>query len=291
MKKTLILLFVLTLLLCGCGKEPAPETAAPTDLPEVTEVTEIPEDQEAVTEPPAETETITVTRQVRMASLDENGEERWYREYSYDELGRLSAEREVSSNGEETYSTAVTYSETGAQTLYTYPEGRTATVRETWDEQGNVILSEYIESGEVEHYTEYVYDAQGRLIEDITHYVFESAVPRNKYSYDEAGNQIGHYEYSGEELTGWLETTRDEEGRRTGTVYYGFDGAVMSRTEYSWEGNTEIGSRMDPDGTVYMVILTTYDEEGNLLRQETQQEGFVISCTEYTYERIEITAP
>lgn len=297
MKKIIISLLILALLLSGCGKDTAPETSAPTPAPEATEITdttemtEIPEDQEAVTRPPAETETITVTRQVRMASLNENGEEQWYREYTYDDRGRLSTEREVSSTGEETYRAAVTYTDTGREILYTYPEGRTATIRETWDAQGNIKLWEYIEDGETEYYTEYTYDQRGLLTGDTTHYVHESAVPRNEYTYDELGNRTGHYEYSGEELTGWLEMSYDEEDRCAETCYYGFDGELVSRTEHSWEGNTEIRSRMDPGGAVYMVILVTYDDSGNLLRQETQQEGFVISCTEYTYESIEISAP
>ena len=293
MKKTLILLLALSLLLCGCGKEPTPETAASTDAPEVTEVTEIPEDQEAVTEPPAEIPTITVTRQVRMASLDENGEELWHLEYTYDELGRLISERDVSNTGEETSFATVSYADTeaGLEIRYAYNDGHIATTRESRDEQGNLVLREFLQDDQMEYATIYTYDENGNLLSEETHYSDNPGVPRIEYTYDEQGNRIGHYEYDGEELTGWQEMTYDADGRCTETRSYGYDGELVSRTEHSWEGNTEIRSRMDSDGTVYMVTLVTYDEEGNLLQQETQQDGYVISCTEYTYEHFEIPAP
>jgi len=160
MKKTLILLLALSLLLCGCGKEPAPETAAPTDAPEATEATEIPEDQEAVTELPAEIPTITVTRQVRMAALNEDGEERWYREYTYDELGRLATEREVISTGEENSFATVTYADTeaGLEIRYAYNDGHIATTRESRDEQGNLVLREFLQDDQMEYATIYTYD-------------------------------------------------------------------------------------------------------------------------------------
>lgn len=293
MKKTLILLLTLSLLLCGCGKEPAPETAASTDAPEVTEVTEIPEDQEAVTEPPAEIPTITVTRQVRMAALNEDGEERWYREYTYDELGRLATEREVISTGEETYFATVSYADTeaGLEIRFTDAQGNISTTRESRDEQGNVILKEFLLNDQVDYATTYTYDDDGNLLSEQTHYSEDPALPRTEYTYDDQGNRTAQYEYDGEELTGWQEMSYDADGRCTETRSYGYDGELVSRTEHSWEGNTEIRSRMDSDGNVYMVTLVTYDEEGNLLQQETQQDGYVISCTEYTYEHFEIPAP
>ena len=293
MKKTLILLLTLSLLLCGCGKEPAPETAAPTDAPEVTEVTEIPEDQEAVTEPPAEIPTITVTRQVRMASLDENGEELWHLDYTYDELGRLISERDVSNTGEETSFATVSYADTeaGLEIRFTDAQGNISTTRESRDEQGNVILKEFLLNDQVDYATTYTYDDDGNLLSEQTHYSEDPALPRTEYTYDDQGNRTSQYEYDGEELTGWQEMTYDADGRCTETRSYGYDGELVSRTEHSWEGNTEIRSRMDSDGNVYMVTLVTYDEEGNLLQQETQQDGYVISCTEYTYEHFEIPAP
>lgn len=293
MKRFLIILLTLTLLLCGCGREEPPETTVSADGPEITETIDIPEGQEALTKPPAESPTITITREVRMASLDENGEERWFREYTYDEYGRLSTEREVSGTGQETFFATVTYHDTGEglEIRYTDAQGRVTTTRETRDGRGNLVRCEYLVDGTVDYFTVYTYDDAGNLTSEETHYSGDPGVPRIEYTYDGQGNRTGHYEYDGEELTGWSETVFDAGGRRTETCFYGFDGELASRTQYTWEGSTEIGSGMDPDGTVYMVILSTYDEDGNLMRQETQQEGCVISCTEYTYESFEIIAP
>lgn len=294
MKKTLILLLALSLLLCGCGTEEAVSTDAPADAPQITEAAQIPDDQEAVTKPPAQTDTITVTRQVRMAALNEDGTERWYREYTYDELGRLATEREIiSDTGEQTYFAAVSYTDTGSgvEMLYTYPEGNTMTIRETLDDRGNVILREDIHDGYVDYYTEYTYDEAGNLISEETHYSEDPGVPRNEYDYDERGNQIAHRTYSDEELTGRLETEYDADGRQSSSVYYDANGELVSSTVSTWDGNTETRTRFDSSDEAYMEIIITYDAEGNILRQETQQEGYIISCTEYTYERIEIPAP
>lgn len=292
MKRLLIYTLILSLLLAGCGGKEQPEELTPEDLIYGPSI-EIPEDQEAVTLPPTEENTVTVLRLVRMASLDENGEERWYREYGYDEAGRLITEREVSSAGEESYRVQITYASDGSgrEVTTTDSDGRVTLLREQWDGEGRVIRKESLWEDQVEHFTTFSYDDRGNLIEEQTQFSDDPTVLRNEYTYDEQGNRTGHHEYDGDSLTGWQEMEYDEAGHCLLTLSYGFDGALISRTQHDWEGSTEIRSQMDPGGAVYMVTLVTYDEQGNLLRKEIQQEGFVISCSEYTYEGVEITAP
>lgn len=294
MKKTLILLLIFVLLLCGCGEKETETTAAPTAAPEVvetaapvTEVPTIPADQEAVTEP-AEEEVVIVYLPTRMSNLDETGAERWHREYAYDAQGRLTGEWEFSGDGELIYYAAVTYTDSGREWLYTYPEGRTMTIRETWDEQGNLLLWECIEDGAVEYYTEYTYNEQGWLLGYTTVYVHEGSPMSCTYEYDDRGNQIRVSEYTGDELMGTTEREFDEENRVTRAVYVDALSDWTFTNEYTWDGNTETAVQLNGDGQQGMTTITSYDDDGNVLRQETIQVDETVSCVEYTYEPFDI---
>ena len=295
MKKTMILLLTLAVLLCGCGKEESPAQVVPETEPAAAgtqpqETVEIPEGQEAVTEPP--TDTVTVILLARMARLDENGNELWHMEYSYDELGRLCAEREILSDGQESYSVVITYVETesGWEKIYTTPGGDSHTIRETLDENGNVILSENIHDGYVDYYTEYTYDEEGRLTADESHYSEDPGVPRTEYTYDALGRLISICQYSSGELYNRQEITYDDASRCAETLFYNADGVVSSRFLHTWEGNTETRTEFDGEGNLYQTVVITYDDAGNILREETSPEAYDTSCFEYTYEPFEIPA-
>lgn len=300
MKKYLILTLTLLFLLCACGKQeqttPATEPeseviqTAPDTVPEATEpeVTEAP-GQEAEGETQTPGKTGTAYRLVRMTALDESGNENWHQEYTYDDYGREKLTEQYT-DGVITSSTTITYTDSGRELLYTYPEGRTMTVRETWDAQGNLVLWECIEDGAVEYYTEYTYNDQGWLLSYITVYTQEGSTMSCTYEYDDRGNQILVCEYTGDELMGKTQREFDENNRRTKAVYSDALSDWGFTYEYTWEGNTETAVQFDSDGAETMKTVTAYDETGNILSQETWQEGVMVSCTEYTYENIEIIA-
>lgn len=294
MKKTLILLLTLSALLCGCGGKKTETTGAPAAEPEVidtaapaTEKPTIPDDQEAIVAPTEDAVEI-VYLPTRMSNLDENGTERWHREYAYDTQGRLTGEWEFDADGQLTYYAAITYTDSGREWLYTYPEGRTMTVRETWDEQGNLLLWECIEDGAVEYYTEYTYNEQGWMLGYTTVYTQEGSPMSCTYEYDDRGNQIRVCEYSGDELMGTTEREFDAENRVTKAVYVDALSDWTFTNEYTWEGSTETSVQLDSEGNENMKTITSYDASGNILRQETWQADNTVSCVEYTYEPFDI---
>ena len=300
MKKILFIVLSLLFLLCACSKQeqttPATEPeaeviqTAPADVTEATEpeATEaIGEEAEGETQTPNKTG--TAYRLVRMTVLDENGSESWHQEYFYDDHGR-EKRTEQYTDGVITSSTAVTYTDSGRELLYTYPEGRTMTVRETWDDQGNLTLWECIEDGAVEYYTEYTYNEKGWLLGYTTVYTQEGSPLSGTYEYDDRGNQILVREYTGDELMGETRREFDENNRRTKAVYSDALSDWGFSYQYTWSGNTETAIQYDSDGTETMKTVTAYDETGNILSQETWQDGVMVSCTEYTYENIEIIA-
>ena len=158
MKRLLPMIHALLLLLCACGNGPAGDGK----LYVLTEMNVYTEDN------------IHYSRT----------------EYTYDELGRLISERDVSNTGEETSFATVSYADTeaGLEIRYAYNDGHIATTRESRDEQGNLVLREFLQDDQMEYATIYTYDEKGNLICEETHYSDNPGVPRIEYTYDEQGN-------------------------------------------------------------------------------------------------------
>ena len=286
MKKITILLLSLVILLCGCGKEAAPTEPPLQETEEIVEVT----GPEAILDPEDMTEplpTETVLRLVRKTALTSSGSESWHEEYYYDDYGREKLTEEYM-EGEVVCSTSITYTDSGRELLYSYPEGRTVTVLETLDEAGNLLSREFIEDGQVEYRTDYTYDEEGRLLSYTTVYTQEGSPLSCSYEYDDQGNQILVYEYTGDQLVGQTQREFDNQGRKVKAVYTDMLSDWGYTYVYTWEGSTETAVQYDSDGTESRKTITAYDESGNILSQETWQDGDMVSRLEYTYEEIEI---
>ena len=286
MKKLIIFLLSLLILLCGCGKEEMPTEPPVQETEEIIEVT----GPEAILDPEDMTEPLPtefVLRLVRKTALTGSGQESWHEEYHYDDYGREKLTEEYM-EGAVICSTSVTYTDSGRELLYSYPEGRTVTVREELDEAGNLLSREFIEDGEVEYRTDYTYDDQGRLLSYTTVYTYEGSPLSCTYEYDDRGNQVMVYEYTGDELMGKTQREFDDQGRKTKAVYTDMLSDWGYTYVYTWEGTTETAVQYDSDGAESRKTITTYDESGNILVQETWQEDVMVSRLEYTYEEIEI---
>lgn len=287
MKKSLVMLMLLSLLLCACGKEEAVPETAPMDTAAPTEyVEEITTDPEAIMDPeditePAETE--TVIRLVRTSVLNERGEEMLYREYSYDEYGRQTEIWEYSDGEVAVFSATAWLSDTQCETVSHYGEN-TTTVRSTYDEAGNLLRLEYLHNGRT---TDYTYDEFGNTL---TVQNNDGSSFRYAYTYDDGGRILVQEEYLGDDLVGRLETEYDEAGRETASVYHYPDGSVNYRTVTAYDGATETRTSFDSEGIAYLTQITVTDEQGNVLSRETWQGNEMVSRTENTYQKIEIIA-
>ena len=299
MKKAILILMVLSLLLCGCGKnkpvsETDPiETDAPTEYvqeivlePEITGP-EAEVDPEDMTEPVA---TETVIRMARTSVFNDRGEETLYREYVYDQYGRQTESWEYSDGEVLSFSITTWISDTEAEITYSYYEEGTLT-RMVYDEAGNPILNERIENGTVVSSTTHSYDEYGNNCATestqggvVTAYVYE-------FTYDGQGNPLVRKEFMNGSLMGWLEMEYDSQGREVSTVYYYPDGSVnyTSITTYDGEKGTST-SYFDAGGVCYLTQITVTDELGSILSRETWQGSEMVSRTENTYEELEIIA-
>ncbi len=303
MKKLLTLTLLLSLLLCGCAQEEPGETLSQEDLiygpgvsaPEETVTITIPptdfipEDQEAVTMPREDMTTIRVLK--RMARLDGNGAEIWFLEYEYDAQGRVLSETGFQNGQGQTHLAEYAYDGDTRIVTRTDSDGTVTQETETLDDHGRVIhhyFSEY--SGDPIPATQYAYDEYGNLLscaqwldgEDIYVQMF-------RYTYTPEGRIDTAEEIQYGFFIRRMEYTYDDRGRVAEIRYYDDSGLYQSAV-HTWEGCTQTVTFFDSKDALESVRVSTYDTDdtsGNLLYEETRQEGFETIRMEYTYEDLE----
>lgn len=289
MKKIIALSLALLLLLCGCGKDEPTESTPDTQSaqPSVTETVNTGEG-EGILDPTTEIRYLIVKKIV----TNEAGQELWGTDYSYDDTGFCTQEREYSNIGSASYSRVNSPDALGriGSSLFTQADGSQYTVTYTYDEFDRCLREDAVyEDGSTE-YTEYTYNEQGQYLtlkqymdgELIMDYGFS-------YTYDGSGRQVSMDEYLAGELLYHVAFTYDAEGRETGSVTSLVNGEVQSRTESHWDGLTETryfysGQDTEP----FMVSVFTYDDAGNVVFEETRQGETVINRAEYIYEPFEV---
>ena len=290
MKKILALTLALMLLLCGCGKETPVQTqpATPQEtVPSISE-TENSGEGEGILDPTTEIRYLLV----KMIVTNDEGQELWGREYSYDDTGFCTREREYSNIGSAAYSRVNSPDVLGriGSSLFTELDGSQYTVFYTYDEFDRCLREDLTREDGTKEYTEYTYNEQGNYLTLKQYIGDELAVDYAfSYTYDGAGNLISRDEYLAGELLYHVTFAYDAEGREIGTVISLINGEVQSRTESKWDGLTETryffsGEEAEP----YMVSVFTYDDAGNVVFEETRQGDIVINRAEYIYEPFEV---
>ena len=223
--------------------------------------------------------------------------------YEYDIWGNLV--REISESTGDVYSeTSYTYDDNGnilvAETLNNY--GSSATYY-TYDENGRQIKVAYADNDEVMNVDEYFRDADGNIIKQVSTYgdevsswaeftLVDGLVTQETwgygedsytyfYTYDDNGNVI-HSEYRSPYGSTVTNNIYDAQGRevQSETTYDG--GSTLTVWTYDEQGNLVKYERTDSSG-FYSVDETSYDEEGNILKEVSRVNGTVRTYT-YTYD-------
>ncbi len=307
MKRMAVLLAVLMLLLSACGGETAPETTQPTAAPaqaaapaeEETAAAPTEAETTAATEPPVK----PLYRLQAKMRYDENGELTHVTSYFYDDQNRLLGYVTTNAAGEWEGSREYTYYEDyrefssepysfGGMTFQT-------SFREYLDEEGRERRIESYRNGELqttETYNEqgmrqsmigntgvtvWEYDEHGNAVASLTGTDMDTLSKNMEHinTYDDQG-RLSHREtkrYNGE--TGEFETT----------VFYEYQYEENKTTEILTYANET--TSWVKGGTI--TTVTTYDDQGNVLREEIRDEASVgeslyVPVTEYTYEAVEV---
>ena len=289
MNRFFALILALSLLLCGCGREnPAETTLTPEETAAPTLETENSGEGEGILDPTTEIRYLIVKKIV----TNDAGQELWGTDYSYDDTGFCTQEREYSNIGSASYSRVNSPDMLGriGSFLFTEADGSQYTVFYTYDDFDRCIREDVTYEDGTQEYTEYTYNDHNQYLtlkqymggELIMDYGFS-------YTYDGEGRQVSMDEYLGGELMYHVAFTYDAEGREIGTVTSLVNGEVQSRTESHWDGLTETRYFYSgEDAEPFMVSVFTYDDNGNVVFEETRQGETVINRDEYIYEPFEV---
>ena len=215
MKRIFALILALSLLLCGCGKEePTETTQASQETTAATQATENSGEGEGVLDPTTEIRYLIVKKIV----TNDQGQELWGTEYTYDDTGFCTNEREYSNIGSASYSRTNSPDARNriASSLYTQLDGSQYTVTYTYDDFDRCVREDVRYEDGTEEYTEYTYNDKGQYLtlkqyiagELIMDYAFS-------YTYDGLGNQVSMDEYLSGDLLYHVAFTYDEEGRKS----------------------------------------------------------------------------
>ena len=289
MNRFFALLLALSLLLCGCGREnPAETTRTPEETAAPTLETENSGEGEGILDPTTEIRYLIVKKIV----TNDAGQELWGTDYSYDDTGFCTQEREYSNIGSASYSRVNSPDMLGriGSSLFTEADGSQYTVFYTYDDFDRCIREDVTYEDGTKEYTEYTYNDHNQYLtlkqymggELIMDYGFS-------YTYDGEGRQVSMDEYLGGELMYHVAFAYDAEGREIGTVTSLVNGEIQSRTESHWDGLTETRYFYSgEDAEAFMVSVFTYDDAGNVVFEETRQGETVINRAEYIYEPFEV---
>lgn len=290
MKKLIPLILILCLLLLSaCGKEEPNQTETNTQEPTpAASETLSGSEGEGVLDPTTEIRYLIVKKIV----TNDQGQELWGTEYSYDDTGFCTHEREYSNIGAGAYSRVNSPDVLGriGSSLFTELDGSQYTITYTYDERDRCVREDIRYEDGTEEYTEYTYNDKGQYL-TLKQYIGGELVMDYgfSYTYDGTGNQISMDEYLSGDLLHHVTFTYDAEGREIGSVTSLVNGEIQSRTESHWDGLTETryfysGEETEP----FMVSVFTYDGNGNVVFEETRQGDTVINRAEYIYEPFEV---
>lgn len=288
MKRLLPMILVLLLLLSACGEDSPAETTLGAEIQENPTETVNTGEGEGILDPTTEIRYLLVKQIVTNA----DGEELSGTEYSYDDTGFCAYERRYSNIGGAAYTRVNTPDPLGriGSSVFTELDGSQYTVYYTYDDQGRCLREDITYEDGTREYTAYTYNEQGNYLTLKQYIGGELTMDYSfSYTYDGNGNQVSSDEYLFGELLYHVAMEYDAEGRETGTVTSLVNGEVQSRTESQWDGLTETRYYYSGEDTEpFMVSVFTYDENGNVVFEETRQGDTVINRAEYIYEPFEV---
>lgn len=205
-------------------------------------------------------------------------------EFEYDEHGELLRKR--------------VYDETTCTSMTEYVN--------TYDDAGHLIRSDSYRDGELSESQTCIYEND---VLTRAEFIYRSEYSTNTIVeiYDEQGNVIRsettaefggsaatgitEYFYDGDKLTEW----KDDEGRRTvfsydasgqleKSTFYTAPETMDSYREFTYGKGTETETQYTPDGALITRVVSTYDANGNLTKEEYYNEsGALWQTAVYTY--------
>ncbi len=207
-------------------------------------------------------------------------------EYTYDDQLRPTSVN-VLLNGRFSSRVDYSYSEDGTSRI-TYETSATLEPRnyETqweYDHNGNIIQAQVFQGETLLNTNLYTYDAEGR---ELTIRVFSPDSPYETEvdnTYDNNGNLLTRSTRMGL-YQSFEEYSYDEKDQIVEKKQYRSSELALT-LDYTWDGNTSKCTVMDGNGNITGTTVTTYDQWGNMLTQESKdRDGNLTSKRWYVYQ-------
>ena len=204
----------------------------------------------------------------RVATMLQDFDTKQMFEYTYDEKGNEIKRVSYSTNAPDIKNTIERiFDENGnvVKTTESKDNGRYVYITtQTYDERGNILTNFKVgENSEVEtdRVHSYVYDDDGKIIEETTGTRGAESGNRYVYEYDERGNNVKRELYFGDELDSTIIRSYDDD-----------DNVIKMVIDYAKEGK------------VSSVYEYEYDECGNLIYELRQNEQYSSNTMATVYE-------
>lgn len=161
-----------------------------------------------------------------------------------------------------------------------------STVLYTYDAQGRTIRTETYTGETLMTSTEYTWSGALRVSTTVKTPVQEQ---RTEYTYDDKGNLTRQDLYSGGVLSSYGLYTLNDEGKPALCSTFDPTGNPVAEVTYEYEGTTEKRITADSQGTVLQTQILTYDDWGNLLKNDLlDNAGVLVSSEAHEWMPIEV---
>ena len=191
------------------------------------------------------------------------------------------------------YQTAATRTSGGVQYMTIIDKSGNETTQSTntvYDENGNVASVEISVGSNLVSRTRYSYDEQNRMTSANT--VTTLGNTDIKYTYDAQGNLTEQIKDDASQDT-YIRTTYvyNDQGFVLSETSYDRNNEVMRSIRYTYNENNTVrtASGYDAEGQpTGEVVICTFDEHGNMIREESVADGEVVQTIVNTYEAMEV---
>lgn len=234
---------------------------------------------------PEQTQARTKTVYVHKSITRTQGNTTGRTDYIYDDENLLTDVIVSDAQGKELQRYLVHCDEQGNPVEWTSAVG--TNILYTYDAQGRTLRTETYSDETLLTSTEYNWSGALRVSVTVKTPTQEQ---RTEYTYDDKGSMTRQDLYTGGVLTSYGLFTLDEEGKAALCSTFDPEGNPVAEVTYEYDGTTEKRTTTDLQGTVLQIQTMTYDDCGNLLKNELVDAGGTALVETHEWIAIEVPA-
>lgn len=131
------------------------------------------------------------------------------------------------------------------------------------------------------------YDESGKLL-TVTSQLSDHKTSTT-YHYNNTGIRVGYSNYTDDVLTASTAYVLNSQGKIISITTKDAEDTVIGTVKLTYKKNTVTHKYYDADGTLYMTLVVTYDEAGNIIQQKQSGSGVTDMVATFTYLAVEVS--